>query len=82
MLQASLLRERGWVGDARLLEGRVEEVRHDEGVRQVGHHRVVLGVHDLLVGHIEKAKPILAKADLKHFKVNKNETKMAICLKN
>ena len=47
-------------------------MRHDEGVRQVGHHRVVLGVHDLLVGHIEKAKPILAKADLKHFKVNKN----------
>jgi len=64
LLRVPLFRCCRRIRDPRLLEGREEEVSHDERVTKVSHHRVVLSVHDLLVGKIKKAKPVLAERNL------------------
>ena len=46
------------------MKHREEEVAHYERVGEVGHDRVVLRMHDLLVGQIKEAKPVLTEGNL------------------
>ena len=44
--------------DLLMEDGRQLEVDGDEGERQVGHHRIVLTLLDVVVHHVEEAHPI------------------------
>lgn len=65
LLSVPLLSGSGRISDSRLLERREQEVGRDERVGEIRHHGIVLSVHDLLVGEIEEAKPVLAESNLK-----------------